>query len=362
MDSERAAAKIEDQFHKMVRKDRDIHIAHYTVWSPSKDFKLKLSDAEEGIYHHPDQPQFTASVSKMLTSTLLAVLEEEGKVSYDDPISMYLDDDVLKGLHVLDGVDHSQGILVRHLLNHTSGLHDYFEEGSSIKKMELKVVMDDPDRFWDPRELIEISKQISPPRFKPGGGFYYSSTGYQILGLIIEEITSMPYHEVISSRFFRPLDMRSAYLIQRSTPIEASPHPVAGVYLGDENVVGYRSLSEEYAAGGMVCSAEDACRFIRAFAAGEIISPDAYSKMQDWAKFGLNLDYGYGLMRFKSLPLLMPFEMLGHAGATGTFMLWEPRTMTFHVGGVHQHAKHSKAIRMAMMGQSLVGKIPGVSR
>ncbi len=357
MDKNRACQEIEDRFRKLVSKDRDIHVAHLLVHSGSKDIHLKVADGDEGVYAHPDQPQFTASVGKMFASTIIAMLEEKGELSYDDPVTDHLDDEIAESLHVMDGVDHTKDIRLKHLLNHTSGLNDYFDEGTSIKDMDVSIITDDPDRFWTPQDLIRLTKDTTKPKFAPGKGFSYSSTGYQILGLVIENLTSMPYHDALSRFFFRPLGMQSSYLIQRSEPIVKSEHPVAGVYLGDQNLIDHRTLSEEYAAGGIVSSAEDMLKFIRAFAGMELINADSYAKMQDWAKFGLGLDYGYGLMRFKKTPLIMPFEFIGHAGSTGTFMIHNFETDTSLVGGLHQHCKHGKALRMAFMSQMIVNKI-----
>ncbi len=357
MEKDRACQKIEDRFRKLVSKDRDVHIAHLLVHSGNKDIHLKLAHGDKGVYAHPDQPQFTASVGKMFTSTIIAMLEEEGVLGYDDPVTDFLDEDIARSLHVRDGVDRSKDIKLRHLLNHTSGLNDYFDEGTSIKDMDVSIITEDPDRFWTPQELIELTKATTDPKFAPGGGFSYSSTGYQLLGLVIEELTSMPYHDALSKFIFRPLDMRSSYLIQRSEPMTRSEHPVAGVYLGDIDIIDYRTLSEEYAAGGIMSSAEDMLRFIRAFAHMELIDAESYAKMQDWARFGLGLDYGYGLMRFKKTPLLMPFEFIGHAGATGTFMIHNFETDTSMVGGLHQHCKHGKALRMAFMSQMIINKV-----
>lgn len=357
MDKNRACQEIEDRFRRLVSKDRDVHVAHLLVHSGSKDVHLKLAAGDEGLYVHPDQPQFTASVGKMFTSTIIAMLEERAEIGYDDAVVDHLDEGIGESLHVLEGVDHSNGIKIRHLLNHTSGLNDYFDEGTSIKDMDVSIITDDPDRFWTPQELIELTKRETTPKFAPGKGFSYSSAGYQLLGLVIENVTSMPYHEALEKFIFRPLDMQSSYLIQRSEPMVRSEHPVAGVYFGDNNLIDHRTLSEEYAAGGIVSSAEDMLKFIQAFAHMELIDHDSYLKMQDWAKFGLGLDYGYGLMRFKRTPLIMPFEFIGHAGSTGTFMIHNFETDTSLVGGLHQHCKHGKALRMAFMSQMVVNKI-----
>ncbi len=357
MEAETAERLIEERFKKAVAADRRIHVAHLLVHSEDSGLHVETAASDEGVYSHPKQPYFTASIGKLFTSVILANLEEQGALSYDDRIAEHLDADIMRGLHVHKGIDHSQEVTVGQLLNHSSGLHDYFEEGRSIRRMELDVVLADPDRFWTPREIVEYSKANKETQFPPGEGFYYSSTGFHLLGLLIEELTSMPYHRALSSFIFRPLGMASSYLIQYSEPMEESEHPVAGVYLGGTDAIGFRSLSEEYAAGGVVSTSEDLLRFTRSFADREIVSGRALRKMQEWRKFSVGLDYGYGLMRFRSIPLIMPFELWGHAGSTGAFMFHNPSEDIHVIGSVHQLGHVNKAMRIAFGALATASKV-----
>jgi D-alanyl-D-alanine carboxypeptidase len=59
---------------------------------------------------------------------LVALLYEQGQIDYEDPISKFLPKDILDGLFVFRGSDYSSSVLIRHLLNHTSGIADYFAE------------------------------------------------------------------------------------------------------------------------------------------------------------------------------------------------------------------------------------------
>ena len=128
-----------------------------------------------------------ASIGKTITSALIGKLYEEGKISYDDPIKKFLSDDILKDLHVYEGKSYSDEILVRHLLNHTSGIADYFEEQPKEGKSIIELVIDEPDRFWTPVDTIQWAKDNLEAHFPLGEGFLYSDTGYQLLGLIIEK-------------------------------------------------------------------------------------------------------------------------------------------------------------------------------
>ena len=100
-------------------------------------------------------------------------------------------------LHIFKGKDYTSQIKIKHLLNHTAGLHDYFGDKLKYGKQMLVILFEDPSRFWTPRETIQWSKEHLESHFSPGKGFHYSDTGYHILGLIIEKVASTPFHEAL---------------------------------------------------------------------------------------------------------------------------------------------------------------------
>lgn len=73
-----------------------------------------------------DDQYFIASVTKLYVSALILHLMAASKLTLEDKIRQHLDEDIMKGLHVLDGVDYSGEITIAHLLSNTSGIPDYF--------------------------------------------------------------------------------------------------------------------------------------------------------------------------------------------------------------------------------------------
>src|SRR3954469_12313847 len=112
------------------------------------------------------------SVTKTFVATVVLQLAGEGTLTLDDTVERWL-----PGL-VPGGAD----ISIRQLLNHTSGLGDYADDAFA------KRVLDAPGRVWAPSELIAVGTSHPPP-FGPGAGLAYSSTGYIVLGLIVEKAT-----------------------------------------------------------------------------------------------------------------------------------------------------------------------------
>ena len=77
----------------------------------------------------PDDQFLAASITKMFTATGLMLLVEEGRLELDAKISRYLPEAFVSGLHVFEGRFYDQEISVRQLLNHTSGIPDFFGDG-----------------------------------------------------------------------------------------------------------------------------------------------------------------------------------------------------------------------------------------
>jgi CubicO group peptidase (beta-lactamase class C family) len=192
---------------KQVRKESSISSLSQrldSLFNTAPDFSGVVLVAEKGkpVYHKAfgyktfadEQPLDTASifelasVSKQFTAMIIMILQEEGKVSYDDPIEKYI-----------PGLPYG-GITVRNLLNHTSGLPDY------------QAVMND---HWDKTKIagntdnIEYLKKYHPPaNFAPGEKYEYSNTGYMLLASIAEKASGKNFIQLCREMIFVPLKMR----------------------------------------------------------------------------------------------------------------------------------------------------------
>lgn len=149
----------------------------------------------------------------------------------------------------------------------------------------IDILIDEPSRFWTPQEVIQWSRDNLKSHFPPGKGFHYSDTGYHMLGLIIEKITTKPFQEALKHYIFQPFGMNHSYLLHYSEPMVKSQYPVADFYIGNVNVTQYRSLGIDYAGGGIVATAEDLLKFMRALVKHEILREDTFEKMKDWLNF-----------------------------------------------------------------------------
>jgi D-alanyl-D-alanine carboxypeptidase len=291
-----------------------------------------------------------ASVGKLFTAVLVSMLVEQGRITFEDRIVDHLDAELMKGLHVVKGQDYSSQIQIKHLLNHTSGIHDFWEDKPAEGQGMLDRILNEPERRWAPRDVVRWSKENLKSHFPPGGGFHYSDTGYHLLGLTVEAVTSLPFHIAMNQYIFEPLGMKHTFLLGHSRPLQESPLPVAGVYIGDTNVVHYPALSVDYAGGGVTAPMEDLLKFMQALVQGRLLTHETIERMDDCAKFSIGIDYGYGMMKIRTIPIIMPrkFNCWGNAGSTGAFMFYHAGQDAYLIGSLNQFRYPAKGIRFMM--------------
>ncbi|MEW6410979.1 MAG: serine hydrolase domain-containing protein [Candidatus Zixiibacteriota bacterium] len=152
------------------------------------------------------------SMNKMFTGVAIAQLAQQGKLSFDDPIIKHLPDYPNKEV--------AEKVTIHHLLTHTSGLGDYWEELFDARWWQIRSVQQLADLFWE-----------KPLDFEPGDHFQYSNGGPIILGLIIEKITALSYDEYIRQNVTGPAGMvnTDCYEVDRPIPNLALGYTKMGI-------------------------------------------------------------------------------------------------------------------------------------
>ena len=340
---------LENRFRKVIQKDKNIQNAYMLIHSEKQGIHVNMAEGSTGsIPAHPEQPYFIASIDKLFTSVLIGSLEEQGKLSYEDAIASYFDSELLHNLHIYKGKDYTNEIKIKHLLNHTSGLFGDGLEKSKQGTSMMDLLLDESPHSWTPHYIIQWSKENLTSHFPPGKGFYYSDIGYYLLILIIEKITSKPYHEVLKQSLFQPLEMNQTYMIQHSEPVIKKEYPVADCFLHNKNVTQDIRLGMDETGGRIVATTEDLLKFMKALVCYKLLRKESMEKMKDWAKFFIGIDYGFGIMNFKHIPLLMPkrYSVWGNAGSNGSFMFYHPKLDAYFIGSLNHFKYQRKGIML----------------
>jgi CubicO group peptidase (beta-lactamase class C family) len=202
------------------------------------------------------------SVTKSITALSVLLLEEEGRLSVEDPVSEYLPEYVLGG---------SGGVRIKHLLTHTSGIPAL---GVAETIIEEKVKSDRKRRFRDRSEFVEWVNRGALERVAaPGEKFLYWNEGYTILGEIVGKVSSLGYREFVGRRVLTPLGMsRSGFGVSMLSDDDSiEPYVVDGKR---KIRVGFPDHPLLYAAGGLISCVRDLLRYIGVF----IADPQPFEK------------------------------------------------------------------------------------
>ena len=154
---------------------------------------LGFRDPEDTLPITEDTIFQLASVSKTFTAAAVMLLIRQGLLSPEDEITKFFPEIPYPG------------VTVRHLLNHTSGIPDYFDDADwfiKIWKEEKRVPCNDEILSF----LLETKAK---PYFAPGEGLHYSNTGFNLLALLVERLSGVPYEEFLQKNIFDPAGMTS---------------------------------------------------------------------------------------------------------------------------------------------------------
>lgn len=239
---------------------------------------------EDRIQPVPVNGRFrTGSITKTFLATVILQLVDEQRMSLDDTVEAWLPGVVPDG----------DGITVRHLLNHTSGLYDFLR---TLPFPPRQAFFDNRWRTWTASELVQRAV-ANPPTFEPPGrAFAYSNTGYALLGQILEEATGRPYGVEIERRIIRPLGLHATSL-PGTYPRIHGPHPhgyVPKTVEGD--LLEYTEMNPSVlgAGGELISTTRDLNRFFDALLGGRLIPDRLLEEMktagiEDGKKYGLGL-------------------------------------------------------------------------
>jgi D-alanyl-D-alanine carboxypeptidase len=278
-----------------------------------------------------------ASVTKLFTAAVTFRLIEQGALALEDRLVDLLPQEMTHGLHVLDGFDHTGTITVEHLLGHTSGLADYYEEappGGRSAQARLLAGEDAPVSFEEVLSLVrnELTPHFAPqPLDTPKPQARYADTNYQLIGAIIEELTGEPLSGVFDQMVFAPLGLDDTSSYPHPPRSGRSPEPTTRVWAKDIMLNPGGALRHQVADGGIISTVGDQMRFMRAIVTGEVFSSDeSWPRMQRrFARVFFPVDYGLGVMRYAPPRWMSPAfavpPIIGHTGSTATWLFHCPR-------------------------------------
>ncbi|RQO42385.1 hypothetical protein DBR39_00480 [Chryseobacterium sp. KBW03] len=224
----------------------------------------KISNQDKSIYQ-------IASLTKSFTALVIVKLSEEGKLSFKDPISKYIED-----------YPRGNEITIEHLLTHTSGIYE------ALRNKEYFSLLHTGKIITKNKELSFFKNE--PLDFEPGTQFSYTNSGYIVLGLIIEKITGLSYEDAVRKIILNPLKMTHTgfnYMALKS-PYKTVPYSYISKTRQEKTEVWNSTLTGP--AGQIYSTAEDLYNYYLGLRDYKIVSKEAFKKATTPYLSG----YGYG--------------------------------------------------------------------
>ena len=258
------------------------------------------ADRVKKIPNTLDTPFLLASMNKPFTGLAIGQLVEQGKLSYDDPLSKFLPE--------YPDPESAKKIRIRHLLSHTSGLGgDIFSPATEQSIVKVSSI----------QGFIDVAERKTPA-FEPGTKWEYNNLGFVLLGRIIEIVTGQDYYDYMQKNVFAPAGATNASfpllpndgvaVVPMALPYETD-FDFKSLRFGFLNHLGKQGRRGSSAGGG-VASALDLLKLSNAMNAGRIVKPETHS-LHTSAKPDLgspNYGYGFFARKYGNRPLV------GHGG------------------------------------------------
>ncbi len=197
-----------------------------------------------------------ASNTKAIVATAVLRLAGQGRVGLNNPVSDYV-----------AGVPGGRHITITELLQHTSGLADYYDDAFQA------AVFAHPQRRWATGTLLALGYARSP-LFPPGTAWSYSNTGYLLLGQVIQHVTGEPLASALRQLIFARLGLRATSV--PDTPQLPAPHPrgyVAETPGGGLTDITALSPTIAGAAGAIISTLGDLRTLATAIGDGALLTP-----------------------------------------------------------------------------------------
>ena len=151
-----------------------------------------MADLEHDITATPATIYEAGSVSKQFTAAAVVLLAQQGKLS--------LDDDVRK--HIPEVPNYGAPITIRHLLTHTSGLRDWGSVAGIAGWPRTR-------RAHTHAHVLDIISRQTALNYPPGAAYSYTNSGYNLLVMIVDRASGMPFADFTGKYLFEPLGMTS---------------------------------------------------------------------------------------------------------------------------------------------------------
>jgi CubicO group peptidase (beta-lactamase class C family) len=220
-----------------------------------------LADQEKSVPNTPQTQFAIGSITKSFTAMSIMILKERRLLTLQDSICQYLPDCPAPW----------EPITLQKLLTHTSGIYDLtlnpdFQTIGTCQEHE-------------PEELMALYEEHALD-FPPGSQFHYSSSGYQLLGMVIEKVSGQKYDDFVQENILDPLGMADTSNNSASRPLNIRATGYSRDPWTQEKIkVPCYDSSMFFAAGGLYSTVEDLYKWDQALYTNQLVSKESLSQI-----------------------------------------------------------------------------------
>lgn len=254
------------------------------------NLELRVPTPEDAAYE-------IGSITKQFTSVGLLKMQEQGLVDLDADMAEYLPDFPTRG----------NRITVRELLDHTSGIRGYTEMAAARPYFVRRV----------PRDSLLALIAAHSFDFPTGEHEIYNNSAFYLAGMILEDVSGMPYEEYVEQEIFAPLGMDRSHYCSET---EIHEGKVTGYAAGEDGLEhkGFIVHNIPFAAGSLCSSARDLATWLGALHGGEVLADDSYLQLIEPGDLndGTKLRYALGI----AVSEIMGHNAIHHGGGIDGFL------------------------------------------
>ena len=253
-----------------------------------------FANSEWDVPNTPTTKFRLGSITKQFTSMVVMQLQEQGRLSVQDPICRYLS----------PCPESWKPVTIHHLLTHTSGIPSYTSLSDYPRKMMIPASRE---------EMVARFRDL-PLEFTPGDQYKYDNSGYFLLGLIIEKITGKPYEDVVRGQILEPLGMNATGYDHSEAILKrrAAGYVPSGGGLAN---AAYLDMAQPYAAGSLYSTVEDLLLWDQALYTEKLLHRASLDAMFTPFKSG----YAYGWTIRPASPATFDRRQIVHGGGINGF-------------------------------------------
>ena len=344
--------RIEDFANLLINPDSSppIYNCLLNIHSVKKNinYKIALGKIDDSNKENDFNYRFrTGSITKTFTSTIILQLMEEGLLQLDETFLNCLKNTTTKNIFseimYFEGINYSHKITIKNLLQHKSGIRDYFSDDERF----FVHLINFPDQNWEWKKIMKKYFEYNLHEkgvFKPGMGFHYSDTNYLLLAILIEDLTNMAFHDVLEKRICNPLSLNDTYL--EFFQNKKGSKPIIFPFHGNNDLKNVNT-SFDWGGGGLISSTIDLNVFIRSLLTGKLFNDNKTLQLMvnfeddliNSAQQKSKIAYGMGIQKKK----IGNHNFIGHNSAYGGMVFYNLETDSSFIININQVLSPHKA-------------------